>query len=110
VWLNRRVAGALVGYEPVNSWILIVKLNAKPRCISLMQIYASTSVADEEQIELFYQELAAVIKKVPARDILLTIVSGDFNATAVLRWLDNVVWVRSTWLVNGCWTFAWKSV
>ena len=78
VWLNKRVAGALIGYEPVNSRIIVVRLNAKPKCISLIQVYAPTSTADEHQIEQFYEDLAATIKKISAKDILLVL--GDFNA------------------------------
>jgi exonuclease III len=78
VWINKRVAWAIIGYEPISSRLLVVRFNAKPRCISLIQVYAPTSVSDETQVEQFYHELAAVVKKVPARDIL--VITGDFNA------------------------------
>jgi len=59
VWLHQRIAGTLIGYEPVNSRIVVVRLNAKPRCISLIQVYAPTAVSSEEQTQQFYQDLAA---------------------------------------------------
>jgi len=59
VWLHQRIAGALIGYEPANSRIVVVRLNAKPRCFSLIQVYAPTAVSSVEQTEQFYQDLAA---------------------------------------------------
>ena len=35
VWIHRKIAGALVRYEPD----LVVRLNAKPRNITLIQVY-----------------------------------------------------------------------
>jgi len=78
VWIHKRRAGALIGYEPINSRILLVRIKAKPRCLSLIQVYAPTSVSEEEVIEQFYQELADTVKKVPTKDIVM--VMGDFNA------------------------------
>jgi len=78
MWLHKRVAGTLIGYEPTNSRLMVVRINARPRCISFIQVYAPTSGAEEETVEQFYQELAETVKRVPRKDILL--VAGDFNA------------------------------
>ena len=78
IWMHKKVAGALIGYEPINSRLLVVRINAKPRCISLIQVYAPTSGSDELTVNQFYQDLSEAVKHVPARDILMVI--GDFNA------------------------------
>jgi len=78
IWLNRRIAGALIGYEPINSRLITVRLNAKPRNISIIQVYAPTSEQEEEQIEQFYMELTTAIARIPKKDIIMVL--GDFNA------------------------------
>jgi len=37
VWIHRKIAGALVGYQPVSDRVLVVRLNVKPRNITLIQ-------------------------------------------------------------------------
>jgi len=46
VWINESKSGTIIDYEPVNGKQLnrVVRLNAKPRCISMIQVYAPTSV------------------------------------------------------------------
>ena len=45
VWIHRKLAGALVGYEPISDRVLVVRLKAKPRNITLIQVYGPTTVA-----------------------------------------------------------------
>jgi len=78
VWIHRKTAGALVGYEPVSDRVFVVRLNAKPRNITLIRVYGPTTAAKEEEMERFYQDLSQAVKQVPKRDMLL--VMGDFNA------------------------------
>jgi len=42
VWVHRKIAGALVGYEPISDRVLVVRLKAKPRNITLIQVYGPT--------------------------------------------------------------------
>jgi len=58
VWIHRKIA---VGYEPIN---------AKPRNITLIQVYGPTTAATDEEMERFYQDLSQAIKQVPKRDML----------------------------------------
>ena len=37
VWIHRKIAGALVGYEPISDRVL-VRLKVKPRNITLIQV------------------------------------------------------------------------
>jgi len=62
VWIHRKIAVALVGYEPVTDRVLIVGLNAKPRNITLIQVYGPTTAATNEEIERFYQVLSQAVK------------------------------------------------
>src|SRR6218665_2963651 len=78
VWINKGRKTAVIGYETVSSRILVVRLKAKPRCISLVQVYAPTAERENDEIEVFYQEMTNTLKKIPKRDI--TVMMGDFNA------------------------------
>ena len=82
---------ALVGYEPISDRVLVVRLKAKPRNISLIQVYGRTTAATDEEMEMFYQDLSQAVKQVPKGDMLL--VMGDFNAK-----VGNVICSRAVWL------------
>ena len=78
IWISRKMVGNIEEYRTVNDRILMVRANAKPRNISIIQVYAPTTTNLEEDIDRFYEEMERLIRKVPRRDIL--IVMGDFNA------------------------------
>jgi len=78
VWIYRKIAGALVGYEPISDRVLVVRRKAKSRNITPIQVYGPTTAATGEEMERFYQNLSQAVKQVPKRDMLL--VMGDFDA------------------------------
>jgi len=78
VWIHWKIAGALVGYEPISDRVLFVRFKAKPRNVTLIQVYGPTTAATDEEVERFYQDLSRSVKQVTKGDMLL--VMGDFNA------------------------------
>jgi len=64
VWIHRKVTGALVRYEPISDRLIVVRLNAKPWNITLIQVYGPTTAATEEETERFYQDLSRAVKQV----------------------------------------------
>jgi len=78
LFTHRKIAETLVGYEPISDRVFVVRLKAKPRNITLIQVYGRTTAATDEEMERFYQGLPQSVKQVPKGDMLL--VMGDFNA------------------------------
>jgi len=76
VWLDKTISKAVIGCN--HDRIMTIRLNAKPVNITLCQVYAPTSVADEVEIETFYETLQDIMDSAPSQD--MKIVMGDFNA------------------------------
>ena len=78
VILGKEASNSLIGYSPITDRILKVRIQAKPHNVSILQCYAPTSTASNEQIENFYNSLQEAIDTIPNRDI--KIIMGDMNA------------------------------
>ena len=55
-----------------------VRLQGKPFNITVMQVYAPTSNAEEAEVERFYEDLQDLLALTPKKDVLFII--GDWNA------------------------------
>ena len=58
--------------------MISVRFQDKPFNITVIQVYASTSNADETEVEWFYEDLHDLLELTPKKDVLLVI--GDWNA------------------------------
>ena len=61
-----------------NDRIIFVHFQGKQLNITVIQIYAPTSNAEEADIEQFYEELQDLLELTPNKDVLFII--GDWNA------------------------------
>jgi hypothetical protein len=59
---------ALLSWEPMSPRIPTARSNSKGRKVTILQCYAPTNVADEEE-EDFYEQFQAVLDKRPKRDL-----------------------------------------
>ena len=50
----------------------------KPFNITVIQVYARTSNAEEDEVERFYEDLQDLLELTPQNDVLL--ITGDWNA------------------------------
>ena len=57
--------------------MISVRLQGKPFNITVIQIYASTSNAEETEVELFYEDLQDLLELKPPKDILFIIGNRD---------------------------------
>ena len=58
--------------------MISVHLEAKPFNITVIQVYAPTSNAEEAEVEQFYEDLQDLLELTPKKDVLLLI--GEWNA------------------------------
>ena len=58
--------------------MISVHLQGKPVNITVIQVYAPTSNAEEAEVEWFYEALQDLLEQTPQEDVLFII--GDWNA------------------------------
>ena len=58
--------------------MISVCLKGKPFNITVIQVYAPTSNAEEAEVERFYEDLQDLLELTPKKDVLFII--GDWNA------------------------------
>ena len=68
--VNRRVRNAVLGCNLKNDRMISVRLQGKPFNITLIQIYAPTSRAEEAEVEQFYKDLQDLLELTPKKDVL----------------------------------------
>ena len=58
--------------------MISVHFQGKPFNITVIQVYAPTTNAEEAEVEWFYEDLQGLLELTPSNDILFII--GDWNA------------------------------
>ena len=58
--------------------MISLRLQGKPFNITVFQVYAPTSNAEETEVEWFYKDLQDLLELTPKKDVLFII--GDWNA------------------------------
>ena len=58
--------------------MISVRFQGKPFNITLIQVYAPTSNAEEAEVERFYEDLQDLLELTPKKDVLFII--GEWNA------------------------------
>ena len=73
--VNKRVQNAGFGCNLKNDRIISVRFQDKPLDITVIQVYAPTSNAEEAEVEWFYEDLQDLLELTPKKDVLFII--GD---------------------------------
>ena len=68
--------------------MISVHFQGKPFNITVIQVYAPTSNADEAEVERFYEDLQDLLELTPKKDVLFII--GDWNAKVGSREIPGV--------------------
>ena len=80
IMVNKRVQNAVLGCNLKNNRMISLRFQGKPFNITVLQIYAPTSNAEEAEVERFYEQLQDLLELTPKKDILFII--GDWNSEA----------------------------
>ena len=79
ITVNKRVQNAALGCNlKNNTMIVLVHFQGKPFNITVIQVYAPTSNAEEAEVEWFYEDLWDLLELTPKKDVLFII--GNWNA------------------------------
>ena len=65
--VNKRVQNAVLGCNLKNDSMISVSFQGKPFNITLIQVYAPTSNAEEAEVEQFYEDLQDLLELTPKK-------------------------------------------
>ena len=68
--VNTRVRNAVHGCNLKNDRMISVHLQGKSLNITVIQVYAPTSNAEEADVEWFYEDLQDLLELTPKKDVL----------------------------------------
>ena len=68
--VNKRVQNAVLGCNLKKDRMISVRLQGKPFNITVIQVYAPTSNAEETEVEWFYEDLQDLLELTPKKDVL----------------------------------------
>ena len=71
--VNKRVQNAVLGYNLKNDGMISVGFQGKPFNITVIQVYAPTSNAEEAEVERFYKDLQDLLELTPKKAVLFII-------------------------------------
>ena len=77
IMVNKRAQNAVAGCNLKNYRMISVRFQDKPFTITVIQVYAPTSNAEEAEAEWFYEDLQDLLELTPKKDVLFII--GDWN-------------------------------
>ena len=76
--VNKRVQNVVLGCNLKNNRTISVCFQGKPFNITVIQVYAPTSNAEEAELEWFYEDLQDLLELTPKKDVLF--IKVDWNA------------------------------
>ena len=71
--VNERVQNAVLGCNLKSDRMISVRFQGKPFNITVIQVYAATSSAEEAEVEWFYEYLLGILELTPKKDVLFII-------------------------------------
>ena len=77
ITINKRIQNAVLGCNLKNDRMISVHFQGKPFNITVIQVYAPTSNAEEAEIERFYEDLQDLLELTPKKDVPCT--TGAWN-------------------------------
>ena len=76
--VNKRIRNAVLGCNLKNDRMISVRFQGKPFSITVIQVYAPTSNAEEAEVEWFHEDLHYLLELTRKKDVLF--ITGVWNA------------------------------
>lgn len=76
--LNKSMANTVLKYNAISDRVISIRLQGSPVNITVIQVYAPTTDAEEEDVDQFYNQVQDEVDRTRSQDML--IIMGDFNA------------------------------
>ena len=80
IMVNQRVQNAVLGCNLKNDRMISVGFQGKPFNITVIQVYAPNSNAEEAEVEWFYEDLQDLLERTPPPQKNVLFIIGDWNA------------------------------
>ena len=77
IMVNKRVLNAALGCNLKNDRMIFASFQGKSFNITVIQLYALTSNAEQAEVEWFYEDLQGLLELTPKKDVLFIIVDWD---------------------------------
>ena len=87
--VNKRVQNAVLGCNLKNDRMISVCFQGKPFNITVIQVYALTSNAEEAEVERVYEDLQDLLELTPRKNVLFII--EDWNAKVGSQEIPGVI-------------------
>ena len=81
--VNKRVQKAVLGGNLKNNRMISVCLQGKPFSITVIQVYAPTSNAEEAEVEWFYEDIQDLLELTLKKDVLF--IMEDWNGKVEVK-------------------------
>ena len=86
--VNKRVWNAVLGYNVKNDRRISVHFQDKPFNVTVIQVYALISNAEEAEVKWFYEDVQDLLVLTPKKDVLFIL--GDWNAKVGIQETSGV--------------------
>ena len=100
IMVNKSVRNAVLGCNLKNDRMISVCFQAEPFNITVIQVYAPTSNAEEAEVEWFYEDLQNLLELTPKKDVLFIIDRTDpcpHGAYKFSRVFQTLLTISRTW-------------
>ena len=76
IMVSKRVQNAVLGCSLKNDRMISVHFQGKPFNITVIQVYAPTSNAEEAEVEWFYEDLQDLLELTAKKDVIFIMGTG----------------------------------
>ena len=97
IMVNKRVQNAVLGCNLKNNRMISVRLQGKPFNITVIQVYAPTSNAEEAEVEWFDEDLQDLLELIPKKDVLFHYRGLEYKSRKSRNtWGNRQIWPWNT--------------